>query len=478
MSQNLSEISQILNRIVLSVSRDAWHVNIIFSVSVLVGIPLQAGADNVDRPNVLIILVDDLGYGDLSTYGATDLLTPNVDGLVSSGIRFDDFYANCPVCSPTRASVLTGRYPELVGVPGVIRTHAENSWGYLSRDAILLSEVLGAADYHTAIVGKWHLGLEKPNRPNDRGFDHFRGYLGDMMDDYYNHRRHGINYMRNNDKEVDPEGHATDLFTQWACEYLLERKSKKQPFFLYLAYNAPHTPIQPPDEWLKRVQKREASITPKRAKLVALIEHMDYGIGKVIQTLKETDQASNTLVIFTSDNGGQLNVGANNGSLRDGKQSMYEGGLKVPMCAVWPNHIKPASRSSQIAVTMDLLPTVCEAAGVPVKHKIDGRSILPTLLGNSPKDEPRDLFFHRREGGDRYAGLTINAIRRGDWKLLQNSPFAPLELYNLKDDPHEENNLAQKAPKNFRDLSAALRIQVQRGGAVPWQPPEIRDTSK
>jgi arylsulfatase A-like enzyme len=254
-------------------------------------IVLLAGVTFASQPpNVVIILVDDLGYGDLSAYGAADLRSPHIDRLIQSGMRFDNFYANCPVCSPTRASILTGRYPELVGVPGVIRTHTEDSWGYLAQDATLLPTMLTPLGYHSAIVGKWHLGLSSPNTPNERGFDLFRGYLGDMMDDYYNHRRHDINYMRFNEDEVDPVGHATDLFTDWACEYVRERKASQQPFFLYLAYNAPHTPIQPPDDWLAKVKKREPGITDKRAKLVALIEHLDAGIGKFVDMLKETGQ--------------------------------------------------------------------------------------------------------------------------------------------------------------------------------------------
>jgi arylsulfatase A-like enzyme len=432
-------------------------------------------AQSSERPNIVMILADDLGYGDLSSYGATDLQSPNIDQLVSAGMRFDNFYANCPVCSPTRASLLTGRYPELVGVPGVIRTHAENSWGYLDPTAIMLPTLLKDAGYHTAIIGKWHLGLDSPNRPNERGFDHFYGYLGDMMDDYYDHRRHGINYMRREEAEVDPEGHATDLFTTWACEYIQDSATREMPFFLYLPFNAPHTPIQPPQEWVDRVTRREAEISEQRAKLVALIEHMDAGIGKVMAKLDETGLADNTLVIFTSDNGGQLSVGANNGPLRDGKQSMYEGGIKVPLCAVWPNKIPKGTRSESIGLTMDLYPTVCEVAGVSVDHKIDGRSLLPVLLGQSQAAPDRDLFFHRREGGEQYGGLTINAMRRGDWKLLQNSPFAPLELYNLKADPLEANDLAKQNRGKFVELSAALRVQIQRGGAVPWQPPVRRD---
>ena len=446
----------------------------------LVGIvgDVRSHATAAERPNIVCILVDDLGFGDLSSYGAVDLHSPNVDQLIKSGVRLDHFYANCPVCSPTRAALLTGRYPELVGVPGVIRTHPENSWGELARDAVLLPDVLKRAGYRTAIVGKWHLGLEAPNRPHDRGFDLFHGYLGDMMDDYYKHRRHGINYMRKNDKEIDPPGHATDLFTEWSCDYLRAQRNSDAPFFLYLAYNAPHTPIQPPATWLEKVQQRKSGITPKRAALVALIEHMDAGIGQVMETLQETGLAKNTLVIFTSDNGGQSSVGANNGPLRDGKQSMYEGGLKVPFGAVWPGHITANTRSATIAITMDLFPTICAAAQVPFDHAIDGRSILPALQGQDTTDAPRDLFFHRREGGTRYGGLTINAMRRGPWKLLQNSPFAPLEMYNLDDDPREENDLAATQRRKFQELSAALRVQIQRGGAVPWQPASRRDSTK
>lgn len=422
-----------------------------------------------ERPNILIILVDDLGYGDLSSYGAKDLKSPHIDAIVESGMKFDNFYANCPVCSPTRAALLTGRYQDMVGVPGVIRTHAHNNWGYLHPDAVLLPKLLKTAGYHSAIVGKWHLGLESPNTPNDRGFDFFRGYLGDMMDDYYKHRRHGINYMRRDRKEIDPKGHATDLFTQWACEYLLSRKRRTEPFCLYLAYNAPHTPIQPPTEWVAKVRKREPGMTLKRAKLVALIEHMDDGIGKVMQCLKETGAADNTLVVFTSDNGGQLSVGANNGPLRDGKQSVYEGGLKVPAAVVWPGKIQPGSRSSLRAMSMDIFATVLEASGVECKHTIDGKSILPTLRGKTQSELRTHLFFRRREGGTRYGGKTIEAVIHGDWKLLQNSPFQPLELYNLKADPLEKTDLSKRNRRVFNELSAALRKEIQRYGTVPWQ---------
>ena len=427
-------------------------------------------AFSAPKPNIVVILVDDLGYGDLSSYGATDLRSPHIDGLLSQGMRFSSAYANCPVCSPTRAALLSGRYPELVGVPGVVRTHAVNNWGYLAQDAVLLPNVLKKTDYHTAAVGKWHLGLRPENHPVQRGFDHFHGFLGDMMDDYYHHKRHGNHYMQKGTEDIRPEGHATDLFSEWAIDYIGSRVNNPQPFFLYLAYNAPHTPIQPPKEWIQKIKDREPDINDQRAKLVALIEHMDEGIGRVLSSLDEFQFRDNTLVIFASDNGGQCNVGANNGPLRGCKQDMYEGGSRVPMGARWPGKISPDSESDLQAISMDIYATACEAAGAEFAHPIEGKSFLPTLLGKAQTFK-RDLFWTRREGGNRYMGKTTWAIRRGDWKLLQNSPMAPFELYNLKDDPAETTNLTDKTRGRYNELATALRAHIQRGGGIPWQPP-------
>ena len=422
-------------------------------------------------PNILLILVDDLGYGDLSSYGARDLKSPHLDALAARGMRWTRFYANCPVCSPTRAALLSGRYPDLVGVPGVIRTHARNNWGFLDPKATLLAEPLARAGYHTAMIGKWHLGLASPNTPTERGFDLFQGYLGDMMDDYYNHRRHGINYMRHNDREIDPEGHATDLFSQWAVDYLHARTGAPKPFFLYLAYNAPHTPIQPPDDWVAKVREREPGITEQRAKLVALIEHMDHGIGRVLEALRATDQEKDTLVLFTSDNGGQLSAGAQCGPWRGGKQDMYEGGLRVPFCAAWPGHIPVGSESSALGITMDLFPTLCEVARATTPENLDGVSLLQPLLGRQDQSPARDLFWVRREGGRRYRGQDYHAVQRDSWKLVQNHPFEPYQLYHLATDPKETTDLAGKEPQRYEAMSSALMLHLQRGGAVPWQRP-------
>ncbi len=425
------------------------------------------------KPNILVILTDDQGRGDYSAFGTKDIRTPQMDRLCREGMTFQNFFANSCVCSPTRAALLTGCYPDRVGVPGVIREETpSDSWGYLLPGVSLLPQRLKPAGYHTTLIGKWHLGIGSPNTPTERGFDFFHGFLGDMMDDYWTHLRHGHNFMRRNQEVIAPQGHATDVFTGWACDYLAERAKVGGPFFLYLAYNAPHDPIQPPPEWLAKVKQREPGMTEKRAKLVALIEHLDAGIGKVLDTLDRTGLATNTLVIFTSDNGGVLANGANNGPWRGEKQHMYEGGLRVPGAARWPGVINPGSRTERMTLTMDIFATACEAAGVTPPQGIDGVSFLPTLIGKAQSSPRRDLYFVRREGGPAYGGKTIDAFRRDDWKLLQDSPFQPLELYDLKSDPQETTDLAAKNRKIFNELAAALRQQIQRAGAVPWQAPE------
>ena len=442
------------------------------AAAILQGINVRSETHRSDTPNVVVILADDLGYGDLSSYGATDLKTPNIDALVSGGMRFNNFYANSPVCSPTRASILSGKYPDLAGVPGLVRTHAYNNWGYLSQKAVLVPEMLKPAGYHSAIIGKWNLGLESPNTPTERGFDFFHGFLGDMMDDYYTHLRHGINYMRRNQEIIDPQGHATNLFTDWAIDYLNERKQDGRKFFLYLAYNAPHVPIQPPEEWLKRVREREPQLDEKRAKMVALIEHLDMSVGRVVERLKENGQFENTLIVFTSDNGGELRAGANCGLLRGGKEDMYEGGIRVPMCTLWPGHITPGSSNNEVALAMDLVPTICQTVGVSPVGNLNGTSILPMLEAKADRLPARDLVWVRREGGMRYQGQDYYAFRRGDWKLLQNTPFESFRLYNLKEDPGEKTDLASQEPQLYDDLIRTLMLHFQQAGRVPWERPE------
>ena len=449
--------------------------------------------------NVLLVIVDDLGFADLSCLGSEDMQTPYLDQLYSESLKLERLYANCPVCSPTRASVLSGCYPDRVGVPGVIRTHPENNWGYYQPFTKTLPHQLQENGYETIAIGKWHLGLSPATHPLSQGFDRFRGYLGDMMDDYYNHRRHGINYMREGRDEIDPKGHATDLFTQWAVEYikskaetdatrasrspstLADQTPDAKPWFLYLAYNAPHTPIQPPQDWYEKVKLREqadadTAISDKRAKIVALIEHMDAGIGKVLNALKQSGQYDNTVILFTSDNGGQANVGANNGPLRGEKQQMYEGGLRIPGCIRVPNQTHAGATSHTVCCTADFFPTIVDLAGIEPASGIDGQSLMPlikqpqTAKGNNLWPA-REIYFVRREGGPTYSGLTSQALLNGRYKLVHDLPTKQFELFDLESDPAESMNLAKKMPKKLKELSRRLQHHVQQGGQVPWQPP-------
>lgn len=423
---------------------------------------------NPKPANILCILVDDLGYGDLSCQGAIDMQTPNIDNLSNQGLTFTNFYANSTVCSPSRASLLSGRYPDMVGVPGVIRQNVKNSWGNLAEDAILISEVLQAKGYHTGIIGKWHLGLESPNTPNEKGFDFFKGFLGDMMDDYWTHRRGGINWMRNNNEEIDPKGHATDIFTDWTIDYLNERTKKDEPFFLYLAYNAPHFPIQPPQNWLDKVTNRDPNISQKRAKNVAFIEHLDFNLGRVMQALIETGLDENTLVVFTSDNGGALRFAQSNGKLRGGKQDMYEGGIRVPAFFFWKNKIEPGTVTENFAMLMDLFPTFCEASEIKPLQNIDGISILPTLLGKKQTTNERYVFWVRREGGP-YGGQAYYAARYQDFKILQNTPYEPIQYFNIRNDEYEEKDMNPSEDETYQTLRSQLQEHIRETGEIPWQ---------
>jgi len=421
------------------------------------------------KPNFIILFTDDHGYGDVSAYHESDVRTPNIDRIGKEGMLFTRMRANCTVCSPSRAALLTGRYPDRVGVPGVIRSQPENSWGYFDPKVPTLADELKKAGYHTAIIGKWHLGLESPNTPNERGFDFFHGFLGDMMDSYTSHLRHGHNYMRRNAEVIEPKGHATDLFSQWAADYLKDRATKPdQPFFLYLAYNAPHFPIEPPAEWLTKVKQRAPHLNEKRASNVAFVEHLDDRIGQVLTTLDKTGLSQNTVVVFSADNGGSLPHAQNNDPWRGGKQDHYDGGLRVPFMIRWPRQISPGSISDYAGLNFDLFPTFLELADAQPSADLDAVSLLPILKG-AQMEAARDLYFVRREGGPAYGGKSYEALIRGDWKLMQNDPWSPLELYNLKSDPQEQTNLATQAPKVFRELSETLRQHIQRGGTTAWQ---------
>lgn len=421
-------------------------------------------------PNFVIIYADDLGYGDVSMHGSSEVSTPHIDRIAEEGMLFTDMRANCTVCSPSRAALLTGRYADRAGVPGVIRTSPADSWGFLAPGVPTLADGLAKSGYHTAIIGKWHLGLTSPNTPNERGFDHFHGFLGDMMDSYTTHRRHGNNYMRLNDEVIKPSGHATELFTDWACDFLKDQSEASKPFFLYLAYNAPHFPIEPPKAWLEKVRQRQPELGEKRAMNVAFVEHLDDCIGKVLAGIESAGLEQNTIVAFSSDNGGSLHYAQNNDPWRGGKQEHYDGGLRVPFAVRWPGEVPAGSKSDYQGLVFDLFPTFLELAGAELPAEIDAVSLVPILRGEELPNS-RELYFVRREGGRRYGGKSYEAIIHDGWKLMQNDPFRPLELYHLEKDPQEEVDLAGSKPAKLGDLTDRLRNHIQKGGTVPWCDP-------
>jgi arylsulfatase A-like enzyme len=427
-------------------------------------------------PNIVVILVDDLGRNDIGFESSKPEIaprTPNIDSIFRNGVSFRNFYANSPVCSPTRAALMTGLYPDRVGVPGVIRQNASDNWGHLREDATLLPELLQKHGYATFMVGKWHLGYEKPNRPTDRGFGSFRGFLGDMMDDYFDHRRGGVNWMRNGTEEVDPTGHATDIFADWAVEAIRTGASGNRPFFLYLAFNAPHSPVQPPPAVLEKVRKERPNLDEKRASLVALIEHLDDAIGRVTNEIERAGIERNTLVVFTSDNGGQLDLGADNGPWRGSKGETFEGGIRVVCGARWPGTIPAGLRTNVVALTSDWFATVADIAGADRSGiETDSNSLRNVLMHPSDTDglDDREAYFVRREGGPNFAGKTIEALRSGHWKLVLNRPVEPIRLFDLDEDPFEINDLATKNPVKTREMISRLQYHIQRGGQIPWQP--------
>ena len=417
------------------------------------------------KPNIIFILADDLGYGDLSCYGAKDIHTPVLDTLAQRGFMFTRAYANSTVCSPSRAAILSGNYPDLVGVPGVIRDIPHNSWGNLKDDITTLPEALKKLDYKTALIGKWHLGYTSPDLPNNRGFDFFKGFVGDMMDDYYNHKRSGVNWMRENNKEINYEGqHATDLFTNWSLSFLASQKNQDKPFFLFLAYNAPHDPIQPPKEWLDKIQQREKGASLKRQKMVALIEHLDFNVGRVLKELKNNNLDDNTIVVFTSDNGGALQYEASNFPFTGGKGDLSEGGIRVP-CIVKLPSITHKDVIDEPMILMDFYSTFVKLAGGDLTLELPSKPI-NSLFSLPPDKNSRNMIWMRREG-NKFGGKAYYAISDGTFKLVQSNPFSEYKLFNLSIDDKEVTPINTSVTE--LNLWKELTKHIQNSGKIPWQ---------
>ncbi|PWJ41924.1 sulfatase family protein [Sediminitomix flava] len=426
-----------------------------------------------ERPNILVITADDLGYGDLSSYGAQDIKSPNIDQIAQKGILFTNFHTTSSVCSPSRASMLTGKSPDKVGVPGVVRHNSSNSFGYLSENVTTIGDLFKDQGYQTAMIGKWHLGDEAPNLPNDRGFEFYKGWLVGMTD-YYKHERYGQNWMRENKTPIVPEGHVTDIFTDWTIDFIKEKRN--EPFCLFLNYTAPHSPLQPRQDYLDKVLKENPNIDEDRAKYVGLVEHMDKSIGDIISTLEDTGQLKNTLILFLSDNGGALRHAASNANLKGQKGDMYEGGVRVPLIAMWEGQIQANQKTDHYAAITDLYPTLATAAQISEAHwadGIDGINQMELFKEGTPTISDRTVFYMRRGNNSACVDGTIcYAIQKGKWKLVQNSACEPFVFYDMIADPEETNPIpTDKMPKKFKNFQKEMRKHLVKVGATPWARP-------
>jgi N-acetylgalactosamine-6-sulfatase len=422
--------------------------------------PALAGAAE-RRPNLVLILADDLGWGDVAMNGCPDISTPNIDSIARQGVRLTQFYANAPECTPTRCALLTGRYQHRVGglecAIGVnnLGRYDEAEWlqkrGELGLPVseLTMARSLKNSGYATACIGKWHLGYMEKFAPNRHGFDHYFGILGGNSD-YFTHEEMGEgagkSQLYENGVKVQRKGYLTDLLTDDAVAWLKHRSADK-PFFLYLPFNAPHSPIQDPDELDPKTgtaPHRERN----RAVYCKMVSRMDTAIGRVLRQLDEMGAAGNTIVFFLSDNGGDPN--GRNLPYRGAKSSVWEGGIRVPCCIRWPGRLEAGKTLAQVSITMDLFPTILAATGAqkPSGRSLDGMDLLPFLTGKrAPVD--RTLFW-------RYKRLEARrkAVRSGDWKYVNDS--GKEGLYNLALDERETKDVTSENPDIARDLRSRL----------------------
>ncbi|MCA9121941.1 MAG: arylsulfatase [Planctomycetaceae bacterium] len=415
-------------------------------------VDFAALADNyIARPNVIFIMADDLGWGDVGYHGS-NIETPNIDRLAERGVHLDQFYVQ-PVCSPTRASLMTGRYPIRYGLQcGVVRPWAEHG---LPLDEQMLTTALCDAGYVTAICGKWHLGHIAPAYlPTRRGFLHQYGHYNGALD-YFTHERDGGHDWHRNDKAVYEQGYTTDLLGREAA-HVLATHDKSKPLFLYVPFNAPHTPLQAPDE---TIAKYKGMKNQQRRVYAAMVDRMDQAVGTIVSALKQHDfPAERTLIFFCSDNGGIPSLGSNR-ELRDGKGSLYEGGVRVPAIAVWDGVLTPSKHTNEALHIVDIYPTVLSLAGIEVNQKrpLDGRNAWATIAEGKPS--PHEYILHN-------VTPFHGAIRVGDWKLIHNGSISAnatsaaenetWELFNIRQDISEKQDLRQQEPEIFKRLQQQL----------------------
>jgi arylsulfatase A len=395
------------------------------------------------KPNVIFILVDDMGYADLSSFGSKDIRTPHIDRLAKEGVKLTQAYSNGPVCTPTRAGFITGRYQQRVGLEWAFGPGVKEPG--LPVEETSIARMLKNNGYATALMGKWHLGYKPEFSPNAHGFDEFFGILSGNVDHYSHKENNGEHDLREQDKETFVEGFLTDHIARRSVDFVKRQKDK--PFFLYLAFNAVHWPFQRPNR-PDMVRTRETWFEGTRQDYIEMMQSVDSAVGQVLNTLDQQGLAKDTLVIFTSDNGGERL--SDMGPYFNTKGTLWEGGIHVPGLARWPSVLPKGKVSEQVAITMDWTATILAAAGVKPERQLDGINLLPMLQGKQPLQE-RTLCWRI----DR-TGFRQQAIRSGKWKLVTQTTSVGLLLFDLERDPSERHNLFYEQQDKVKELRARL----------------------
>jgi arylsulfatase A-like enzyme len=419
----------------------------------LLAVPSAFAQDK--KPNIVFILIDDMGYADLGCMGSKEIRTPNIDRIAKEGVRLSNFYANAPVCTPTRAGLMTGRYQQRVGLEWALGYSAEQYRrvdGKLVRvdDMYLpglpaspnsLAYLLRRAGYRTAVFGKWHLGFRPEYNPLRHGFDEYFGVLTGHADYYTFKYFDGTYVLRENDKEVPAKGYLTDLVSQKSVSFI--ERNKDQPFFLYVPHLAVHFPFQVPDMPGQKLT-RENATEGTRKDYVQMLERVDKGVGAILDTLTKHKLLDNTLVVLSSDNGGYKL--SDNGPLFHYKATLWEGGVRVPCLMRWPGKLAEGKTLTQSGITMDLTATFLAAAGakVPADYQLDGIDLMPILTGKAKEQER--TFFWRINRADRQQ----KALRHGNWKYLKDG--AVEFLFDLDNDIGERHNLAYQQSERVARL--------------------------
>lgn len=419
------------------------------------GVPQDTLPRPSAKPNVVLILMDDLGYGDLGSYGARDARTPNLDRLAREGVRLTDAYANGAVCTPTRTALISGRYQQRVGLEWALTTSPADLERGLAVTGMSLPALLKGNGYATGLIGKWHLGFKPEFGPNAHGFDEFYGFLAGAHD-YYGSGPGAERALYANLTPVEPAAYLTDEITRRAADYISRHAAG--PFFLEVAYNAVHWPFEPPDrpetarhgtDLLRTLrQMPDDSVPATRADYVRMLERADRGVGTILAALERQGLTRNTLVIFTNDNGGEWL--SRNAPFFHRKGTLWEGGIRVPLILRWPAALPSGRASSQVAITMDLTASILAATATPVPagYAPDGIDILPTLRGVAPLQE-RTLFWRIARPARQQA-----AVRSGRWKLLVDG--GQHFLFDVPSDPGERADLAGQHPELVRRLKSLL----------------------